>query len=131
MTKLSRRHFLITSSSLLVNALAASCRKRSQEAAAKNDTVPDAAVSSRDYGRETVTKVLTIRVPDKVGEYAKVTSAIAENGWGIYTSGGVPSPKRPGFWDMIIKVRSAPKDKLVTVLEGIEGQEIMDVREYS
>ena len=74
---------------------------------------------------------VTIRVPDKVGEYAKVTSSIAENGWGIYTSGGVPSPKRPGFWDMIIKVRSAPKDELVSVLEKIEGQEIIDVREYS
>jgi len=74
---------------------------------------------------------VTIRVPDKVGEYAKVTSAIAKNGWGIYTSGGVPSPKRPGFWDMIVKVRDAPKDKLVSVLEKIEGQEIIDVREYS
>ena len=74
---------------------------------------------------------VTIRVPDQVGEYAKVTSAIAENGWGIYTSGGVPSPKHPGFWDMIVKVRNVPKDKLVSVLEKIEGQEILDVREYS
>ena len=74
---------------------------------------------------------VTIRVPDKVGEYAKITSAIAQNGWGIYTSGGVPSPKRPGFWDVIIKIRNVPKDKLVSVLEKIEGQEITDVREYS
>ena len=72
---------------------------------------------------------VTTRVPDQVGEYAKVTSAIAENGWGIYTSGGVPSPKQPGFWDMIVKVHNAPMDKLVSVLEKIEGQEIIDVRE--
>ena len=74
---------------------------------------------------------VTIRVPDQVGEYAKITSAIAENGWGIYTSGGVPSPKKEGFWDVILKVRNVPKDKLVSVLEKIEGQEILDVREYS
>jgi acetoin utilization protein AcuB len=74
---------------------------------------------------------LTIRVPDQVGEYAKITSAIANNGWGIYTSGGVPAPKRPGFWDVIIKVRGAPRDELVPVLEKIEGQEIIDVREFS
>jgi acetoin utilization protein AcuB len=74
---------------------------------------------------------VTIRVPDQVGEYAKVTSAIAENGWGIYASGGVPSPKRPGYWDMVIKVRNAPKDKLVAVLKKIEGQEVMDARETS
>ncbi len=74
---------------------------------------------------------LTIRVPDQVGEYAKITSAIANNGWGIYTSGGVPAPKRPDFWDVIIKVRGAPRDELVSVLEKIEGQEIIDVREFS
>jgi acetoin utilization protein AcuB len=73
---------------------------------------------------------VTIRVPDQVGEYAKITSAIAQNGWGIYTSGGVPSPKKSGFWDVVIKVRSVPKDKLVSVLEQIDGQEIVDVREY-
>jgi acetoin utilization protein AcuB len=74
---------------------------------------------------------VTIRTPDQVGEYAKITSAIAESGWGIYTSGGVPSPKKEGFCDVIVKVRGAPKDELVSVLEKIEGQEIIDVREYS
>lgn len=74
---------------------------------------------------------VTIRVPDKIGEYAKITSAIAENGWGIYTSGGVPSPKRPDFWDVVIKVRNVTKDNLIPVLEAIEGQEIIDVREVS
>jgi acetoin utilization protein AcuB len=74
---------------------------------------------------------VTIRVPDKIGEYAKITSVIAKNGWGIQTSGGVPSPKREGFWDVVIKVRCDSKDKLVSVLEKIEGQEIVDVREIS
>lgn len=74
---------------------------------------------------------VTIRVPDKVGEYAKITSAIAEKGWGIYTSGGVPSPKRPEFWDVIIKIRNASKDELISVLETIEDQEIVDVREVA
>lgn len=70
----------------------------------------------------------TIRVPDKVGEYAKVTSAIAEHGWGIYTSGGVPSPKHDGYWDVVIKVRNVTKEELEPVLRGIEGQEVVDVR---
>jgi len=72
-----------------------------------------------------------IRVPDRVGEYAKVMSAITEQGWGIYASGGVPAPKRPGFWDLVVKVRDVPKDKLVSVLEKIEGQEVIDARETS
>jgi acetoin utilization protein AcuB len=72
---------------------------------------------------------LTIRVPDRLGEFAKVTSAIASRGWGIYASGSVPAPKDPGYWDIVIKVRNAPKDELITVLEKIEGQKIIDVRE--
>jgi len=72
---------------------------------------------------------VTMRVPDKIGEFAKVTGAIAARGWGIYASGGVPAPKHPGYWDMVIKVRKVPKDDLVAVLQKIEGQELVDVRE--
>ena len=71
---------------------------------------------------------VTIRVPDKIGEFAKVTSALTSKGWGIYASGSLPSPKRPGFWDLVVKVRNANQEDLVAVLERIEGQEIIDVR---
>ena len=70
-----------------------------------------------------------IRVPDQVGEYAKVMAAITEQGWGIYASGGVPAPKNPGYWDLVVKVRDVPKDKLVAVLKKIDGQEVIDARE--
>jgi acetoin utilization protein AcuB len=79
-------------------------------------------------GKATGVRV-TVRVPDKAGEFAKVTSAIASQGWGIYASGGVPAPKRPGYWDMVVKVRNVPKGDLVAVLEQIEGQEVIDARE--
>jgi len=72
---------------------------------------------------------VTMRVPDKVGEFAKITSAIASKGWGIYASGSVPEPKNPGQWLVVVKVRNAPKDELIAILETIEGQEIVDVRE--
>jgi acetoin utilization protein AcuB len=72
---------------------------------------------------------VTVRVPDRIGEFAKITSAIASQGWGIYASGGVPAPKRPGYWDCVVKVQDVPKDELVAVLEKIEGQELIDVRE--
>jgi len=72
---------------------------------------------------------VVIRVPDQIGEYAKVMSAITEQGWGIYASGGVPAPKHPGFWDLVVKVRNVNKDELVAVLKKIEGQEVIDARE--
>ncbi|MGD8624196.1 MAG: CBS domain-containing protein [Anaerolineae bacterium] len=71
----------------------------------------------------------TVRVPDKVGEFSKITGAIASQGWGIYAGGGLPTPKQPGCWDMVVKVRSVSREDLLAVLEGIEGQQVIDVRE--
>jgi acetoin utilization protein AcuB len=72
---------------------------------------------------------ITVRVPDRIGEFAKIFGAISSHGWGIYASGSVPTPKHPGYWDVVVKVRNVPKDDLVAVLEKIEDQEIVDVRE--
>ena len=74
---------------------------------------------------------VVIRVPDQIGEYAKVMAAITEQGWGIYASGGVPAPKKPGYWDLVVKVRDVPKNELVAVLNKIAGQEVVDARETS
>ncbi len=70
-----------------------------------------------------------VRVPDRVGEFAKVTNAIASRGWGIYASGSVPAPKKPGYWDVVIKLRNVSRDEIVAVLEEIKDHEIIDVRE--
>jgi acetoin utilization protein AcuB len=72
---------------------------------------------------------VVVRVPDRIGEFSKVTSTITSHGWGIYASGGLPSPKRPGYWDLVVKVRDVPIDELVTALKKIEGQEVIDARE--
>jgi len=72
---------------------------------------------------------VTVRVPDKVGEFAKVTNAIASQGWGIYAGGSVPAPKQPGYWDIVVKVRDVSEKELVAALEKVEGQQIVDVRQ--
>ena len=71
---------------------------------------------------------VTIRMPNKKGELAKVMGAIGEQGWGIYASGGGQTPRDPDHWDYVIKVRNVSKDKVVSVLKKIDSQEIIDVR---
>ena len=71
---------------------------------------------------------VTVRMPDRVGEFAKINSAIADKGWGIYASGGVPSPKTPGYWDLVIKVRNVSADDLLPVIEAIDDQVVIDCR---
>jgi acetoin utilization protein AcuB len=71
----------------------------------------------------------TIRVPDRIGEFAKITAAMASRGWGIYASGGLPTPRLPGYWDIVIKAQGVTREDLVSVLNGIPDQQVIDVRE--
>ena len=70
----------------------------------------------------------TVRVPDRAGEFAKITAAVASRGWGIDAAGSLPAPRQPGYWDVVIKISAATRDELISVLQQIDGQEILDVR---
>jgi acetoin utilization protein AcuB len=72
---------------------------------------------------------LIVRVPEKIGGYAKVMNTFWTHGWGLYATGSVPAPRRPGFWDMVLKVRDASKEEVISALEQVEEAEIVDVRE--
>ena len=74
---------------------------------------------------------VTMRVPDRTGEFARLSQAIRERDWGIMAMGAVRAPKQPDSWDIVVKVRRCTKEELVAVLEAIEEQLIMDVRATS
>jgi acetoin utilization protein AcuB len=70
-----------------------------------------------------------MRVPDERGQYRKLVRAISENNWGLMALGGVRSPKHPHAWDVVLKVRHCSKEELAQVLQAIDGQELIDLRE--
>lgn len=70
-----------------------------------------------------------MRMPNKIGELTKLVTAISAQGWGLLACGGVLSPKDPTKWDAVVKIRNMSKGEIVAVLENVEGQEILDVRE--
>jgi acetoin utilization protein AcuB len=72
---------------------------------------------------------VTVRLPGKIGGYARITNAVAERGWGMYATGSVPAPKKEGYWDIVLKVRDVPAAEVVSALEGVEDCEIVDVRD--
>ncbi|MGH2521176.1 MAG: hypothetical protein ACRDH2_01625, partial [Anaerolineales bacterium] len=72
---------------------------------------------------------VVMRVPDRNGEFRKLTRAISDKGWGIWAMGSVRTPKQPDRWDIILKVRHCTRGELLAVLESIEDQQIVDVRE--
>ncbi len=72
---------------------------------------------------------VTMRVPDRVGEFRKVLQAITDQGWGIMAVGSVRSPKLSDSWDLVVKVRRCGREPLEAVLGQIPDQEIIDIRE--
>jgi acetoin utilization protein AcuB len=74
---------------------------------------------------------VTMRVPNVPGEFLKLTRVISDHGWGIMAMGAVRSPRRAGSdtWDIVVKVRRCSQEDLAAVLEGIEGQRLVDLRE--
>jgi len=72
---------------------------------------------------------VVMRVPDRSGEFRKLIRAISDKGWGLMAMGSVRTPRYPDRWDIILKLRYCTREELVAVLEKIEDQEIMDIRE--
>ena len=72
---------------------------------------------------------VTVRLPGKVGGYAKIIGAISAQGWGMYATGSVLAPKREGYWDIVLKVRDVSAKDVISVLEQVEACEIVDLRE--
>jgi acetoin utilization protein AcuB len=72
---------------------------------------------------------VTVRMPDRRGELAKLVSAINAQGWGITALGGAPAPKEADKWEAVVKIRSVTLEQVVEVLERVEDQKIVDVRE--
>jgi acetoin utilization protein AcuB len=71
---------------------------------------------------------VTLAAPDEVGELAKVTATVADQGGCILACGTYPAAD-PAKWGIVLKVMYADKDKLLAAFEQLEGVEILDVRE--
>lgn len=73
---------------------------------------------------------VTMEIPDRLGEFAKLTRAIAEKDWGFVGVGTYPAPKSPGKWHVVFKLRHVvDRDELAAALEQIEDQRMLDLRE--
>jgi acetoin utilization protein AcuB len=72
---------------------------------------------------------VTMRMPDTEGQFAKITSVISKQGWGIMGIGSFPSPRREGYWDMVLKIADVSKEDVEKALSQVEGQQIVDIRD--
>lgn len=72
---------------------------------------------------------ITMRVPNRRGEFSKLATAVLEQGWDIMAAGSVRAPKNPDQWDIVLKVHGCTKEALLPILEAIPDQRLIDLRE--
>lgn len=72
---------------------------------------------------------LTVLQPDRLGEVARLTTAIAKEGGYLSVCVGYYAPKVPDSWTSVCKVLNIPEQELVTIINGLEDMQVLDVRE--
>jgi len=71
---------------------------------------------------------MTVVQPDRVGEVARLSTAIAKEGGYLTVFVTYPSPE-PGTWTSVIKVTRISKERLIEVVSSLEDVQIKDVHE--
>lgn len=71
---------------------------------------------------------VTIRMPSRPGEFNKTTTAIAKHKWGVMGIGSFPSPRKPEYYDLVLKIPHVAMDEIKEVLGAVPDQEIVDIR---
>jgi acetoin utilization protein AcuB len=71
---------------------------------------------------------LAVLQPDRTGEVARLTNAIAEQGGYLSVSAGYFPEGHPDSWVSVVKVTNLSQDELVKLINSLEEMQILDVR---
>lgn len=71
---------------------------------------------------------VTIRMPDRLGELAKITKVLGDSQLGVVSIGAYPTPRKDGFYDAVLKIPRVDQERIRQLLSQIEGQEIVELR---
>ncbi|MCA9973995.1 MAG: CBS domain-containing protein [Anaerolineales bacterium] len=72
---------------------------------------------------------VTMRMPHRPGEFNRLMSALAEQGWGVMGIGTFPSPRKENHYDAVIKIPKVSMEEVRGALSQVPDQEIVDIRD--
>ena len=71
---------------------------------------------------------VTVRIRDKKGEFAALMAILAEHEWGVHGIGTFPARRRPGQYDVVIKIADVSVESVTAAFSRLDSQEIVDIR---
>ena len=72
---------------------------------------------------------VTVRMPNKKGEFTKLMKVLGDNDWGVMGIGTYPTHRQEGFYDVVLKIPEVSADDVRTAFSQIEDQEVVDIRD--
>lgn len=72
---------------------------------------------------------VTMRMPNKKGQFAMLTAALAKHDLGVMGIGSFPTPRQPGYYDMVLKIPEVTVEEVRDILSQVPEQEIVDIHE--
>lgn len=72
---------------------------------------------------------VTMRMPNRPGEFAKLMNIMAKENWGVMGIGTYPSRRVEGYYDTVLKIPDVTLEDVRAKLAEVEGQELVDIRD--
>lgn len=72
---------------------------------------------------------VTMRMPDRPGEFAKLSGVLGRQKWGVMGIGTFPTPRREGYYDTVVKICGVTVEQARVVLSQVPDQQLVDLRE--
>jgi acetoin utilization protein AcuB len=72
---------------------------------------------------------VTVRTPDRAGEFKRLTSILGDQNWGVMGIGTYPSPRHEGFYDTVVKIPRVSITDVQAVFDQIDEIKVVDIRE--
>jgi acetoin utilization protein AcuB len=72
---------------------------------------------------------VTVRMPDRQGEFVKLMAVLIEHNWGVMGIGTFPARRHPGFYDAVVKIPGVTMEQVRAALATIAEHEVIDLRE--
>lgn len=72
---------------------------------------------------------VTIRMPDRSGEFAKLMIALGKYKVGVVGIGTFPTRRKKGYYDAVIKTPNCSAETMKKIVSEISDQEIVDIRD--
>ncbi len=72
---------------------------------------------------------VTVRMPNKKGEFTKLMKVLGDNGWGVRGIGTYPTHRKEGWYDVVLKIPNVSIEQVREAFSQIEAQEVVDIRD--